>query len=96
MRISVLGTGYLGATHAVALAHWGHDVVGVDVDPGRVERLSAAVPPFHEPGFADLLSRGVASGRLTFSTDAEAARDADVHFLCVGTPQVDGGRGADL
>ena len=96
MRISVVGTGYLGATHAAALASWGHEVVGIDVDRRRVERLARGVAPFHEPGFAGLLCEGVLSGRLTFSTDAAAAARADVHFLCVGTPQVDGGTGADL
>jgi len=94
--ISVLGTGYLGATHAAALAHWGHDVIGIDVDPRRVHLLAQGVAPFHEPGFADLLQDGVASGRLTFSTDPARAAEAEVHFLCVGTPQLDGGDGADL
>jgi UDPglucose 6-dehydrogenase len=96
VRISVLGTGYLGATHAAALARWGHIVVGVDVDSRRVDQLSRAVPPFHEPGFANLLGEGVRSGRLTFTTDLTAVAHADVHFLCVGTPQIDGGHGADL
>ncbi len=96
VRISVLGTGYLGATHAAALARWGHIVSGVDVDPHRVDLLSRGVAPFHEPGFADLLREGVASGRLTFSTDVAAVDGADVHFLCVGTPQLDGADGADL
>ncbi|TQM57892.1 UDP-glucose dehydrogenase family protein [Humibacillus xanthopallidus] len=96
MRISVFGTGYLGATHAATLAHWGHEVVGIDVDPHRVRRLAAARPPFHEPGFAELLTGGVTSGRLTFSTELDAVGDADLHFLCVGTPQLDGSRAADL
>jgi UDPglucose 6-dehydrogenase len=96
VRISVLGTGYLGATHAAALARWGHDVVGVDLDVRRVEQLADGVAPFHEPGFAELLREGVLSGRLAFSTDASAVEGADVHFLCVGTPQLDGGHAADL
>ena len=96
MRISVLGTGYLGATHAAALASWGHDVIGVDVEPRRVAQLADGVAPFHEPGFADLLAEGVRSGRLTFTTEASAVETAEVHFLCVGTPQRDGEDGADL
>ena len=96
MRISVLGTGYLGATHAAALARWGHVVVGVDVDRARVARLSRGDAPFHEPGFAALLQDGVRSGRLTFTTDVTAAGCADLHFLCVGTPQLEGGHAADL
>lgn len=96
VRISVIGTGYLGATHAAALSGWGHDVVGIDVDPSRVEQLAAGIAPFHEPGFDELLGDGVRAGRLAFTTDLSAAADADVHFLCVGTPQSGTGHGADL
>ena len=95
--LSVVGTGYLGATHAVCLASWGHTVVGVDVDPERVARLSRGEPPFHEPGFAELLRSGLASGHLSFSTNlAEAVDSADVHFVCVGTPQSADTNAADL
>jgi UDPglucose 6-dehydrogenase len=96
VHISVIGTGYLGATHAACLAASGHQVVGVDSDPAKVARLAAGSVPFHEPGLADLLHRGVASGRLTFDTDVAAAADAEVHFLCVGTPQRAGSHAADL
>lgn len=96
-RLSVIGTGYLGATHAAAMAELGFDVVGVDVDPAKVEALSAGQVPFYEPGLPELLVRGVESGRLRFTTDlAEAAAFADVHFVCVGTPQRPGSNGADL
>src|SRR3954470_15213279 len=87
VRISVIGTGYLGATHAVALASCGHQVVGIDTDADRVRRLGGGVAPFHEPGFPALLEDGVRSGSLTFDTDPASAAGADVHFLCVGTPQ---------
>lgn len=96
MRISVIGTGYLGATHAACLAAGGHEVVGVDNDAGRIASLRAGRAPFHEPGLNELLADGVASGRLKFSTDIDAAAGADVHFLCVGTPQRAGSQAADL
>ena len=92
-RITVLGTGYLGTTHAACLADLGFEVLGVDVDPGRVEDLAAGRLPFHEPGLQPLLARGLRSGRLRFTTSfAEAADFGDVHFCCVGTPQQAGGR----
>lgn len=96
MRISVIGTGYLGATHAACLAACGHAVVGVDSNPERLERLSRGSAPFHEPGLDRLLQEGVASGELVFTEDLSAAADADVHFLCVGTPQRPGSHAADL
>jgi UDPglucose 6-dehydrogenase len=87
-RISVIGTGYLGATHAAGLAELGFEVVGVDTDPDKIAALAAGRVPFHEPGLGELLARHVARGRLRFTTSlAEAADFADVHFLCVGTPQ---------
>ncbi len=96
MRISVLGTGYLGATHAACLAACGHDVVGVDTDGARIDRLRSGQAPFHEPGLQQLLVQGVAAERLTFTTDYDLVSDADVHFVCVGTPQRCGSYAADL
>lgn len=96
VRISVIGTGYLGATHAVALASWGHEVIGVDADPARADALDHGRAPFHEPGFPALLDQGVRRGTLAFTTDVRRAAGADVHFLCVGTPQQAGSHAADL
>ncbi|MDT0169675.1 UDP-glucose/GDP-mannose dehydrogenase family protein [Pseudarthrobacter sp. BRE9] len=96
MRISVIGCGYLGAVHAATLASMGHTVVGIDVDPGKVQHLAKGVAPFHEPGLNELLQDGRATGRLRFATDPAAARDAQVHFLCVGTPQHRTSDAADL
>ncbi len=96
MRVSVIGTGYLGATHAATMAACGHEVVGVDRNRETVERLSEGHAPFHEPGLDGLLRRGVDSGLLTFATDYGQAVDAQVHFLCVGTPQRPGSHAADL
>ncbi len=88
VRLSVVGTGYLGATHAAGMADLGHDVVGVDVDQAKVDLLSRGEVPFFEPGLAELIGRGLDSGRLRFTTSyAEAAAHASVHFVCVGTPQ---------
>ncbi|CCH88113.1 UDP-glucose 6-dehydrogenase [Modestobacter italicus] len=96
MRISVVGCGYLGAVHAASMAELGHEVVGVDVDRSRTAALNAARAPFFEPGFEELLASALASGRLRFSTDIADARDAVVHFVCVGTPQKRGEYAADL
>jgi UDPglucose 6-dehydrogenase len=88
LRLTVIGTGYLGATHAACMAELGHEVLGVDVDPGKVAALSAGRVPFHEPGLAELLGRHTGSGRLRFTTSyEEAAAFGRVHFVCVGTPQ---------
>ena len=96
MRLSVIGTGYLGATHAAAMAELGHEVVGVDADPRKVEALSRGEVPFYEPGLAELIASHTASGRLTFSEDIGAVADCDVHFVCVGTPQASASPAADL
>ena len=94
--LSVIGVGYLGAVHAAAMAELGHDVIGLDIDAERVAALQAGVPPFHEPGFEQILARGLASGRLRFTTDYAELAHAEVHFLGLGTPQREDGFGADL
>ncbi|RGE19787.1 UDP-glucose/GDP-mannose dehydrogenase family protein [Leucobacter sp. wl10] len=96
MRISVIGCGYLGAVHAVAMTELGHDVVGIDVDATRIASLSEGTAPFFEPELDPLLKSALQSGRLRFSTVAAAASDADVHFLAVGTPQKPDSHSADL
>lgn len=97
MRISVLGTGYLGATHAACMAELGHEVLGVDIDPSKLAKLQAGDVPFFEPGLADVIKRNVEAGRLNFSASySDAAEFADVHFLAVGTPQKKGEYGADM
>ena len=97
MRCTVFGTGYLGATHAAGMAELGHDVVGVDIDAGKVAKLAGGDIPFYEPGLRKMLTDNLAAGRLQFTTDYEmAAEFADVHFLGVGTPQKKGEYGADL
>src|ERR1700712_1122073 len=97
MRCTVFGTGYLGATHAAGMAELGHDVLGVDIDPGKIAKLAAGEVPFNEPELPKMLTDNIAAGRLRFTTDYEmAAEFADVHFLGVGTPQKKGEYGADL
>jgi UDPglucose 6-dehydrogenase len=95
--MTVLGTGYLGATHAVCMAELGYDVLGLDVDGEKIRRLSAGEVPFYEPGLEPLLRKNLETGRLRFTTSfAEVAEFGDVHFLCVGTPQKTGEYAADL
>ncbi|HEX9064885.1 MAG TPA: UDP-glucose/GDP-mannose dehydrogenase family protein [Streptosporangiaceae bacterium] len=97
MRITVIGTGYLGAVHAACMAHIGHEVLGVDTDAAKVAALSAGQTPFFEPEFEDILCTAQESGRLRFGTSlAEAADFGDVHFICVGTPQLTGTHFLDL
>ena len=87
MKISVIGCGYLGATHSACMSSLGFEVVGVDTDQSKVNILSKGELPFYEPGLDTLLAAQIETGRLTFTTDFAAAADADVHFICVGTPQ---------
>ncbi|MEV5008855.1 UDP-glucose dehydrogenase family protein [Streptomyces sp. NPDC093064] len=97
MKLTVIGTGYLGAVHAACMAEIGHEVLGVDIDEAKAAALAAGRTPFFEPGLQELLSRGIDSGRLRFTTSLqEAARFGGLHFLCVGTPQHPEGLGADL
>jgi UDPglucose 6-dehydrogenase len=97
LRITVLGTGYLGATHAMCMAELGFEVLGLDTDETQVKALAGGSLPFHEPDLEELLHRGLRSGRLRFTTSyAEVAEFGDVHFVCVGTPQRPGSSAADL
>jgi UDPglucose 6-dehydrogenase len=96
VKLSVIGTGYLGATHAAAMASLGFEVIGIDVDPKKIELLRAGKVPFFEPGLEELLLQEVKSGRLKFSTDFADAKDCDIHFICVGTPQQQNSLAADL
>ena len=95
-RLTVIGAGYLGLTHAVCMADLGHDVLAMDVDEKKIARAENGETPFFEPGLEPLLRKNVDAGRLRFTTSfAEAGEFGDVHFACVGTPQGDDGS-ADL
>ncbi|CAB4675073.1 unannotated protein [freshwater metagenome] len=96
LKFSVIGTGYLGATHAAAMSSLGFEVIGVDVEAAKVAALSKGKVPFYEPGLEELLEQEVNSGRLHFTTDISEIKDCDVHFICVGTPQQKGSLAADL
>jgi UDPglucose 6-dehydrogenase len=96
-RLTVLGTGYLGATHAICMAVLGYEVLGLDVDESKVEKLNSGEVPFFEPGLPEQLTKALESGRLRFTTSyEEAAAFGDVHFVCVGTPQQQGSHAADM
>lgn len=95
--MTVIGTGYLGATHAACMAELEHEVLGVDVDEDKIAVLQSGKVPFFEPGLPEVLERNIDAGRLGFSTDYdEAAQFANVHFLGVGTPQRRGSYAADM
>src|ERR1700751_1618505 len=88
LRISVIGTGYLGLTHAVCMADLGHQVLAIDVDVEKVEKAARGETPFFEPGLEPLLRKNLDAGRLRFTTSFEEVGGfGEVHFLCVGTPQ---------
>ena len=96
LRITVIGTGYLGLTHAVCMADLGHQVLAIDVDQEKIAKAASGVAPFFEPGLEPLLRKNLDAGRLRFTTSwAETGEFGEVHFLCVGTPQASGGN-ADL
>jgi UDPglucose 6-dehydrogenase len=97
MRITVIGCGYLGSTHAAAMAELGHEVLGVEADPVKREALSRGEIPFYEPGLEELLARHVRSGRVRFTDSyADAGDFGDIHFICVGTPQQAESMAADV
>ena len=96
LRITVIGTGYLGLTHAVCMADLGHQVLAIDADQEKMATAASGVAPFFEPGLEPLLRKNLDAGRLRFTTSwAEIGEFGEVHFLCVGTPQAPGGN-ADL
>ena len=96
LKLSVIGCGYLGATHAACMSSLGFEVVGIDTDQSKVDLLQSGRLPFYEPGLDTLLAAEMKTGRLSFTIDFSAVADADVHFICVGTPQSKDGLAADL
>lgn len=97
IRVTVIGAGYLGITHAACMASLGFRVLAVEIDAAKVAELNAGHLPIYEAGLPELLRSGVTSGRLKFTTSYdEAALFGDVHFICIGTPQAPGRDQADL
>ncbi|MBL6931061.1 MAG: UDP-glucose/GDP-mannose dehydrogenase family protein [Rhodospirillales bacterium] len=97
MRIAMIGTGYVGLVSGACFSEFGVDVVCVDKDQGKIDRLGEGIMPIFEPGLDDLVASNVKAGRLNFTTDLkQAVRGADVVFICVGTPTEPGGGHADL
>ncbi|OUD00478.1 UDP-glucose dehydrogenase family protein [Streptomyces swartbergensis] len=102
LKLTVIGTGYLGATHAAAMAELGFEVLALDVVPEKIEKLERGEAPMYEPGLDELLRKHVAgfegsSGRLSFTQDwAEIGAFGDVHFVCVNTPQRHGEYASDM
>jgi UDPglucose 6-dehydrogenase len=88
MRLVTFGVGYVGLVTSTGLAELGHDVLCVDIDAARIQKLNDGVLPIYEPGLADLVRRNERSGRLRFSVDVDPPYDqAEVYFIAVGTPQ---------
>lgn len=97
MKIAMIGTGYVGLVSGVCFSDFGHDVICVDKDPAKIDRLDAGEVPIFEPGLQDLMAKNVAAGRLSFSLDlARAVDGADAVFIAVGTPTRRGDGHADL
>lgn len=93
MRMTMVGTGYVGLVSGVCFSNTGIDVTCLDVDEAKIDRLKAGDCPIYEPGLTELMARNTAAGRLHFTTDkAEAYRDAEMIFICVGTPTGDDGQ----
>ncbi len=97
MRVAMIGTGYVGLVSGACFSEFGVDVVCVDKDEGKIERLDQGIMPIFEPGLEDLVTNNVKAGRLSFTTDLKkAVSGADAVFICVGTPTQPGGGHADL
>ena len=97
MRVTMVGTGYVGLVSGACFADFGHQVICVDKDVGKIDRLHQGIMPIFEPGLEDLVSSNVKAGRLSFTTDlSEAVKEADTVFIAVGTPSRRGDGHADL
>jgi UDPglucose 6-dehydrogenase len=97
MKIAMVGSGYVGLVSGACFADFGHDVVCIDKDPGKIARLQAGEMPIYEPGLEELVRRNASAGRLAFTTDlAQGISGASAIFIAVGTPSRRGDGHADL
>ena len=97
MKISVIGTGYVGLVSGACFSEFGFDVTCIDKDAAKIQKINQGEMPIYEPGLADLVARNVAAGRLHFALDlAAAVAAADAVFIAVGTPTRHGDGHADL
>ncbi len=96
MRIAMIGTGYVGLVSGACFADFGHDVVCIDKDAGKIARLNKGEVPIYEPGLDEIIARNTREGRLSFTTEAVGMKDADAIFIAVGTPSRRGDGHADL
>ncbi|RVT89673.1 UDP-glucose dehydrogenase family protein [Sphingomonas crocodyli] len=97
MRITMIGTGYVGLVSGACFADFGHDVCCVDLDKSKIDKIESGIMPIYEPGLAELVANNVRAGRITFTTDVvEGVKDADAVFIAVGTPSRRGDGHADL
>jgi UDPglucose 6-dehydrogenase len=97
MKIAMIGTGYVGLVSGVCLSDFGHEVVCVDKDPGKIDKLTKGKVPIYEPGLEALMAKNVQAGRLSFTTDLpQAVQGAGAVFIAVGTPTRRGDGHADL
>jgi len=92
MKISVIGTGYVGLVSGVCLADFGHNVVCIDIDEKKIEKLNKGISPIYEPGIEELISRNIKQNRIKFDTNLESAvKKSDIIFIAVGTPSREDG-----
>ncbi len=97
MKLCVVGTGYVGLVGAAIFADWGNDVIGVDIDAEKIKKIKEGVMPIYEPGLSEVVLSNIESGRLSFTTNlGEGIKDAEIVFICVGTPQDEKTGAADL
>ena len=97
MRVTMIGTGYVGLVSGACFSEFGHDVVCVDKDASKIAMLKDGKIPIYEPELEDVVETNVKAGRLSFTTDlAPAVADADAVFIAVGTPSRRGDGHADL